>query len=101
MTEFRSIYMPYCLILNENGKYTITNRNYKPLGFDSGFFNYEEYAREITGLTPRIISQLSWDNNPDHQRIYLYNDGCTLTANKSAMDSYLKKIAILASLKIK
>jgi hypothetical protein len=99
--EIRSIYMPYCLILNPSGKYTITNRNYKPLGMWAQFVNYEDYSVEITGLGPATITKLSWDANPNPKQIFLYNDGCVPTANKKSMDAYLARLAILASLKIK
>lgn len=99
--DFRQVFMPYCIIKNLSGKYTITNRNYKPLGLWGKFVNYEDYAVEIKGLGPSTIAKLSYNNDPSPDRIYLYNDGCTPTASKADMAEYLNKLAILAKLDIR
>lgn len=96
--EFRQIYMPYCLILNSSGKYTITNRNYKPLGMWGKYVNYEDYAVSLKGLGPATIAKLSFNADPSPDKIFLYNDGCVPTNSKKDMAAYLAKLEILANL---
>jgi hypothetical protein len=98
--EFRSVFMPYCLILNPSGKYTITNRNYKPLGMWGKFVNYEDYAVSINGLDPKKIAALSYKADPSPDRIFLYNDGSVPTASKKNMDEYLARLDMLSKLSI-
>ncbi len=100
LRDYRSVFMPYCLILNPSGKYTITNRDYKPLGMWGDFVNYEDYAVELKGLGPAKIAKLSYKGDSNPERIYLYNDGCNPSNSKQNMTEYLKKLEILAKLNI-
>ncbi|MEW8659529.1 MAG: hypothetical protein AB2603_14520 [Candidatus Thiodiazotropha endolucinida] len=100
-TDFRAVYLPYCIEKQSDGTWVILNRKYKPVGFNtSNFIHYEEYpvSSKLKGIRPAKLNKLSYSGKAEGNRIYLYNDGCVPTRSKSNMDSYLKKLAILANL---
>lgn len=102
--DFRSIYFPYCIEKQPNGAWVVLNRQYKPVGFHTNdFINYEDHpiSTQLLGLGPSVAKKLSYTGKSEGDRIYLYNDGCIPTSNKANMDEYLKKLSILAGLKVK
>ncbi|CDH43252.1 hypothetical protein [Candidatus Contendibacter odensensis] len=104
LCDFRSVFMPYCLVKQANGKYVVLNREYKPIGFfTTEWINYEDYpiAVEIEGIGPATAKKLSVTCESDIEKIFLYNDGCVPTQSDKNMKNYLKKLEILAKLKIK
>jgi hypothetical protein len=103
MVEFRKIVFPYCLIKQEDGSYLVLNRNYKPVGFNtSTWVNYEDYPIKIKfkRLTSLTVSKISYNNDPNIDKIFLYNDGCVPTASAKNMNAYLNRLKILASLQV-
>jgi hypothetical protein len=103
MVEFRKLFFPYCLIKQEDGSYLVLNRNYKPVGFNTSIWvNYEDYPIKIKfkRLTSLTASKISYNNNPDIDKIFLYNDGCVPTASAKNMNAYLNRLKILASLQV-
>lgn len=102
LNDFRAIYLPYCLKKQEDGKYVVLNREYKPLGFNSyEQFDYSNYpiASNLKGITEKKAIELSWNDSPDKENIFLYNDGTNPIKSKSNMTEYLKKLESLAKLK--
>lgn len=102
--DFRSAYLPYCLQRLKDGRYIVLNREYKPLGFITReHIEYEKYpiASNISGIGESTAAKLSWKNDPNLDRIYLYNDTCIPTESEANMKAYLEKIKILARLKLK
>ena len=101
-TDFRAVYFPYC-IEKRFGAWVVLNRQYKPVGFNTGdYVTYEDFpvSAELQGIGPAVAKKLSYDGNVEGDRIYLYNDGCVPTHSKGDMEAYLKKLGILARLKI-
>lgn len=100
--DFRSIYLPYCLKKQEDGKYAVLNREYKPVGFNTKeFIKYEEFpVTTAFKITKAKARKLSYEGSEDTDCIYLYNDGCVPTQNKKNMSSYLEKIELLAKLDV-
>lgn len=102
--DFRSIYLPYCLALQEDGSYAVLNREYKPVGFNtSDYVTYSEYpvTTKFKGIGPSTAKKLSYNGNEDVARIYLYDDGSAPTVTSANMATYLKKIETLAKLQVK
>ncbi len=107
MSDFRSVYMPYCLQRLPDGRYTVLNREYRPLGITTTDFScvvdYEKFpiAARLTGLTPKgVARRLSVDGSADMNRIYLYHDGCVPTHGAKHMNAYMKRLKILAYLSV-
>ena len=101
--DFRKVFLPYCLQKQPDGRYAILNRRYKPVGLAiTEFINYEDYpvCVNLKGLGPATAAKLSWKGDPDTDQIYLYNDGCVPTESSENMQSYLKRLEILAKLKV-
>ena len=87
----------------EDGRYAVLNREYKPLGFmTTDLIKYSDYpvCAKIKGIGPAVAQKLSFDGSPDTDRIYLYNDASNPTRDDAHMKNYLKKLASLAKLKI-
>ena len=104
MTDFRCIYLPYCLLKHDSGGYLILNRDYKPLGFSTTkHLTYEDYPIEAKFLrmSKTTAAKLSYEKSDNLDRIFLYNDGCIPTSSEQNMKQYLEKLKILAKLKIK
>lgn len=102
--DFRSIYMPYCLKKQKDNSYAVLNRGYKPVGFNTyDFIEYEDYpvTTKFKGIGPETAKKLSWEGSEDVETICLYHDGSVPTSSAENMDSYFKKLKILAKLKAK
>ena len=102
--DFRSMFFPYCLKKQDDGRYAVLNREYKPVGFiPQGFVRYGDYpvCVEIKGIRPATARKLSHEGSEDTDLIYLYNDGCNPIKDKEYMAAYLKKLELLAKKEIK
>jgi len=100
-TDFRSVYFPYCIQKQADGSWVVLNRQYKPVGFNTGeYIKYEEFpvSAKLQGIGPAIANKLAYSGEASGDRIYLYNDGCIPTDSKTNMAAYLKKLEILAKL---
>jgi len=103
LNDFRSVYLPYCLKRQPDGRYVVLNREYKPLGFKTNdYVHYEQYpiAVMLKGLTPRVVAKISHEDSTDVTTIFLYNDGCVPTHSAVNMKAYLDRLAMLAKLAI-
>lgn len=79
------------------------NRDYKPVGFmtdDSIDYGKYPIAVGIRRLGPKLAAKVSFNGNEDLRCIYLYNDGCKPDSSAKAMQDYLRRLAILAKLKV-
>lgn len=97
----RAVYFPYCIDKQDDDSWVLLNRNYKPVGFNTGdFIKYEEYpvSMKLKGLGPGTLKKLSYKQEGTGDRIFLYDDGCVPTSSAQAMSSYLKKLEILLKL---
>jgi len=106
LLDFRSVYLPYCLKRLPDGRYTVLNREYRPLGITTTDFScvvdYEKFpiAARLK-LTPKMVARcLSHSGSPDVERIYLYDSTCVPTEGAKHMNAYMKRLKILAHLDI-
>lgn len=101
-TDFRWAFLPYCLDRQEDGRWVVLNRDYKPLGMlTRDFLRYEEHpvAAYLGGLTAAARAHLDdRDNGPG--RIYLYDDGSVPTSSAEAWEKYSRKLEVLAKLTV-
>ncbi|MDO3387200.1 hypothetical protein QWI17_15260 [Gilvimarinus sp. SDUM040013] len=100
--DIRCVVLPYCLELQECGRYAVLNRNYKPLGFIvDDFVNYQQYPVLLTvRITPRLARTISHKASADTSKIYLYDDGCLPTASAKAWASYCARLNKLIGLNV-
>jgi hypothetical protein len=101
--NFRTVFLPYCLKRQKDGRYVVVNRNSKPLGFlTTEHVDYEKLPLlgRIQKLTPLKAASLSADSSRDLDNIYLYNDSCIPTKSQEHMDAYCARLAKLAKLKV-
>jgi hypothetical protein len=103
MPTFRELYLPYCLDRQEDGRYAVLNRRYKPVGTTTDRRNWVDYGDphlvKLSGLTPAACRALSFNGSEDTSRIYLYNDGCVPTDSAEAWEAYCRRLQRLAQLK--
>lgn len=100
----RWFFMPYCIQKLAAGRCIILNRRHKPVGsLSDEHVDYETHPDVmILGLTPEIETQLSWSacDADNEGRIFLYAETCIPTADPMFMDAYLKRIALLMTLRV-
>lgn len=102
-TDVRATCFPYCLQKQQDGRYVLLNRRYKPLGFYTAeFVNYDDFpvALKIEGLSKQVIAKLDWRGEEKDGRIYLYNDSCNPITSSENMTAYLERLAILSKLQV-
>ncbi|MFM0265485.1 hypothetical protein [Paraburkholderia sediminicola] len=103
LKDIRSVFLPYCVQRQEDGRYAVLNREYKPVGFwTKAHVTYEDHPTlvKIRGLTAARAAKISYNADPSVERIYLYNDGCVPTESAANMTAYLARLAVLAKLEI-
>lgn len=101
--ELRMVFLPYCLDRQDDGRYAVLNRRYKPVGLTlKSHVNYRDYPCLVTlkGLDAAAAAKLSVRGDAALNRIYLYDDGCIPTSSAAHWDSYAAKMALLAKMKI-
>ncbi|SDW10370.1 hypothetical protein [Thiocapsa roseopersicina] len=103
LDDVRAVFMPYCLDKQQDGRYAILNREYKPVGFfTKEWIKYADYPVlvDLKGLGPKTVEKLSYDGSSDPNRIYLYDDRTAPNRGDQNMKEYLKRLSILAMLKV-
>lgn len=102
MTDFRAVFLPYCLERQKDGRYVVLNRRYKPLGFMTS--DWVDYGKQPIAaklrLPKNLIAKLSCNTPADPAKFWLYNDDSIPTRSAANMRAYQAKIALLAKLKI-
>ena len=103
-SSFRWLFLPYCLIQQEDGSYVVANRRYKPVGITrKDFVDYDEYPvavrfkRKLSAAQARNLDCMGRENI---DRIYFYNDGCLPTDSQADWDAYSKRLQKLAALEV-
>jgi hypothetical protein len=97
----RAVYFPYCIEKQHDGSWILLNRNYKPVGFNTGeLISYSDFpvSIKIKELGRGTLQRLSCGDEEPGDRVYLYDNGSEPTRNAKAMASYLQKLEILLSL---
>lgn len=104
MRDFRSVFLPYCIQKQPDGRYAVLNRNYKPIGFITSehvvYANYPILVK-LRGLKQTTAAKISFKGDSNTKEIFLYNDGCVPTRNKKNMAAYLERLRVLASLSVR
>ena len=101
--DFRSVFMPYIIQKQPDGRYAVLNREYKPVGFYTrDFVTYADHPVLVNfkGLTKAKAAKISYRGDPDTDHIVLYNDGCVPTHTKKDMQAYLARLELLAKLAV-
>ena len=103
-SEFRHVFLIYCLQRQEDGSYVALNRRYKPVGFNSTeWVKFEDFPvgfKFKRALSASQIAALSFKGDTSPETIYLYNDGCVPTDSPIAWAAYAERLGRLASYKI-
>lgn len=103
-SEFRMVYLPYCLQRQKDGTWLALNRRYKPVGITrTDFVDYEAYPVRFTfkrALSEAQIAALDCKGRIDADCIYLYSDGSVPTDSPAKWAAYAERLARLAGYKI-
>lgn len=102
-SDFRAVYLPYCIRKQPDGRYAVLNRHYKPVGFcTDDWIEYENYPVlvKLRGLGPAIARKISCDGDSSTETIYLYGDGCNPVRNKATASAYFARLSRLMKLEI-
>lgn len=100
VSQFRQVFLIYCLDLMPDGSYVALNRRYKPVGMTSTeWVDYEALPVRFKfkrALSARQIATLSFKGDAAPERIYLYNDGCIPTDSAAHWSAYSERLQRLA-----
>ena len=103
-SEFRQVFLPYCLMRLGDGSYVVLNRRYKPVGISvTDWVDYETYPVKVRfkrALSAAQIARLDCKGRADGDRIYLYNDGCVPTHSHADWQAYSERLERLAAYKV-
>lgn len=103
-SEFRQVFLPYCLQRQEDGTYVVLNRRYKPVGITrTDWVDYAEYPVRVKfkrALSAAQVAFLDCKGRTDADCIYLYNDGCIPTENAAAWSAYSDRLQRLAAYQV-
>jgi len=104
VSEFRQVFLIYCLDRQPDGSYVALNRRYKPVGMTSSeWVKYEDFPVRFKfkrALSQGQVAALSYKGDSAPERIYLYNDGCIPTDSSSDWAAYAERLGRLAGYKI-
>ncbi|MEW6479757.1 MAG: hypothetical protein AB1455_09930 [Pseudomonadota bacterium] len=104
VSEFRQVFLIYCLDRMPDGSYVALNRRYKPVGLTSTtWVDYEAFPVRFKfkrALSAAQIASLSCKGDSSPERIYLYNDGCVPTDSAANWSAYSERLERLAGYKI-
>jgi hypothetical protein len=101
--HFVTVFLPYCLERQPDGKYVVLNREYKPVGFKTTeHITYADYpiCVEIKGLTPTLAAKLSCYGRQDTDKIQLYEDASDPQLDSAHMNAYLERLKLLANIEV-
>lgn len=100
VSEFRMVFLLFCLDRMPDGSYVALNRRYKPVGWaGTEWVNYEDFPigfkfkRALSGMQ---IAALSCEGDTCPQRIQIYNEGCIPTSSAAHWAAYAKRLQRLA-----
>ena len=103
LKDVRSVFLPYCVKRQADGRYAVLNREYKPVGFWTRahvMYGDHPVLVKIKGLTAARAARISYKADPNVENIFLYDDGCVPTENAANMNAYLARLAELSKLEI-
>lgn len=105
VSEFRMVFLIYCLHHLPDGSYVALNRQYKPVGVSSTeWVEYENLPVRFhfqRALSARQVAALSCNADATPERIYLYSDSCLPTASQADWQAYSARLQRLAGYLIK
>lgn len=103
-SEFRELFLIYCLDRMPDGSYVALNRRYKPVGLTgTERVKYEDFPVRFKfkrALSARQIVTLSCKGDPTAERIQLYADGSVPTRSAAAWSDYSKRLQRLAAYRV-
>ena len=103
LKDIRSVFMPYCIKRQEDGRYAVLNREYKPVGFwTNAHVTYGDHPVlvKIKGLTAAKAARISYKCDSNVDAIFLYDDACVPTESTAHMTAYLGRLAVFAKLEV-
>ena len=111
LTNFLMINLPYGMQRQGNNSWFVFNREYKPLGYNTGeHVTYETIpiATEYKQLGPKTLLKLrgpgtdiDYGADGEIERIWFYDDGTVPTSHNRYWQSYMDRLQLLARLKVK
>lgn len=101
VSDFRQLFLVYCLDRQADGTYLALNRRYKPVGFSTTeWVDYEAFPVRFKfkrALSARQIAALSYKGDTAAERIYLYDDGSIPTDSDAKWSAYSARLQRLAA----
>ncbi|MDN7754742.1 hypothetical protein [Burkholderia gladioli] len=87
LKDVRSVFLPYCVQRQQDGRYAVLNREYKPLGFwTRAYVTYADHPTlvKIKGLTAARAAKISYMGDADVGTItYTTMVACRRTARRT------------------
>lgn len=100
LDDFRSVFMPYVVSRQPDGRYLVLNRENLPLGQWRADQQVAVESVELKNMSPKIAAAVSFKGDPNLANIYLYGDENVPTSSVTAMKAYLGRLSRLMKLKV-
>lgn len=107
LNDFRAVCLPYCIFNNDDGTYTILNREYKPLGFCTNNEDWKEKDLPIRlkmKIHPKklekILSIGNGASKNDAGHIFLYSDGSNPVKGGIRAKEYFQRLEVLLDIEV-
>lgn len=100
LDNFRQIFLPYCIKQNEDGTFSILNREYSDLG-EAREAHAPSTPYRLQGLGPAALDKLAVEPSNGSKTWYLYDDGCLPDSSSEAWAAYTKRLWALRKFEMK
>ena len=100
---FSSVFLPYCLEQQPDGRYAVLNRDYHPVGlWTDAWLTYGDLPVLVAlNITPKRAEKLSVRGAASVAKIWLYNDATDPVLSADLLRQYLARLALLAAMEVK
>ncbi len=96
LRSFREIFLPYCVIRESDGTWSVLNREYVALG-ENERKSHKGPTRtySLKGLGPAALKKIAFCSRPEENTFWLYDESCFPESSAENWNAYSKRLKAL------